>query len=588
MDQIVFTTLGKRIERIVQEVTIKCVQSARSATVHARDFSVTIADSQCRTVTIYGGLPIHTMSIDMALKPIVELFDDIQPGDCFLNNCPFYGNVHHADYTFCTPIFSGDKIIFWLLLRMHNVDVGAPEPTAYLPYAKEIYEEGLHWPCVRVARGYEELKDIVRIGLVRIRVPQQWYGDFAAALGSSWIGDQRLRDLIEEYGDDVVTEFIDEWIEYGRRRMIAEIKSLPEGTWEGETWVDPIDFIPDGFALNMKLTIDHEQAAMIVDLRDNPDQVEGGINLPEASSIAGPSQGIFASLDPTLHHNTGAFERIQFKLREGCICGIPIFPAGTSVSTSYLTDRLTSLAMAIMAQVDPNRGGAEGGYIGFQEGVFSGQDFRRNNAPYVSQPIVVGSFVGGGPAVKGHDGWPAWGIGGTQGCISTTSVELWEKNNPHIFEVGAQIVTDSPGDGEFIGSVGPRMLVRHRQGPFSVAGYGDGGVHPPAGVMGGGAGHPNQGFIQDLATGVQEEELPLCGVFEIKEGKAIEIFGNGGGGFGNPLDRNPDQVRKDVRNGWISERKARDVYGVVLDLGPEEYAVDADATRQLREEKRAG
>ena len=190
MDQIVFTTLGKRIERIVQEVTIKCVQSARSATVHARDFSVTIADSQCRTVTIYGGLPIHTMSIDMALKPIVEMFDDIQPGDCFLNNCPFYGNVHHADYTFCTPIFSGDKIIFWLLLRMHNVDVGAPEPTAYLPYAKEIYEEGLHWPCVRVARGYEELKDIVRIGLVRIRVPQQWYGDFAAALGSSWIGEQ--------------------------------------------------------------------------------------------------------------------------------------------------------------------------------------------------------------------------------------------------------------------------------------------------------------------------------------------------------------------------------------------------------------
>ena len=401
MDQIVFTTLGKRIERIVQEVTIKCVQSARSATVHARDFSVTIADSQCRTVTIYGGLPIHTMSIDMALKPIVELFDDIQPGDCFLNNCPFYGNVHHADYTFCTPIFSGDKIIFWLLLRMHNVDVGAPEPTAYLPYAKEIYEEGLHWPCVRVARGYEELKDIVRIGLVRIRVPQQWYGDFAAALGSSWIGDQRLRDLIEEYGDDVVTEFIDEWIEYGRRRMIAEIKSLPEGTWEGETWVDPIDFIPDGFALNMKLTIDHEQAAMIVDLRDNPDQVEGGINLPEASSIAGPSQGIFASLDPTLHHNTGAFERIQFKLREGCICGIPIFPAGTSVSTSYLTDRLTSLAMAIMAQVDPNRGGAEGGYIGFQEGVFSGQDFPAQQRALRQPTHRGGQLRGGRPRGQG-------------------------------------------------------------------------------------------------------------------------------------------------------------------------------------------
>ena len=190
--------------------------------------------------------------------------------------------------------------------------------------------------------------------------------------------------------------------------------------------------------------------------------------------------------------------------------------------------------------------------------------------------------------MKGHDGWPAWGIGGTQGCISTTSVELWEKNNPHIFEVGAQIVTDSPGDGEFIGSVGPRMLVRHRQGPFWVAGYGDGRVYPPAGVMGGRAGHANQGFIWDLDTETQEEELPLCGVFEIKEGKAIEIFGNGGGGFGSPLDRDADQVRKDVRNGWVSEQKARDVYGVVLDLEPEEYAVDVEATLRLREEKRAG
>ena len=107
MDPILLTTLSKRIERIVQEVTINCIQSARSSTIQARDFSVTIADGQCRTVTIHGGLPIHTMSIDLALKPVPELFDDIAPGDTFLNNCPYYGNVHHADYTFmtrCSPV----------------------------------------------------------------------------------------------------------------------------------------------------------------------------------------------------------------------------------------------------------------------------------------------------------------------------------------------------------------------------------------------------------------------------------------------------------------------------------------------------
>ena len=328
----------------------------------------------------------------MALKPIPELFDDIAPGDTFLNNCPYFGNVHHADYTFMTPVFAGDKIVLWIMLRMHNVDVGAPEPTAYLPFASEIYGEGLHWPCVRVARDYQELRDIVRIGLTRIRVPAQWYGDFAAALGSSRIGERRLNDLISQYGVEALEEFIEEWLEYGRRRMVAEIKSLPEGTWEEETHVDPLPYAPDGLTIKIKLTIDHKNEIMIVDLRDNPDQVEGGINLPIASSVAAPAQGIFASLDPTLPHNTGCFERIKYELREGCICGIPIFPAGTSVSTSYITDRLTSCAMALIAKLDPNRGGAEGGYIGWQEGVFSGKDFRRGNEAYVSQPIVRGEL----------------------------------------------------------------------------------------------------------------------------------------------------------------------------------------------------
>ena len=586
MDPIVLTILSKRIERIVQEVTLNCIQSARSATIQARDFSVTVADGKCRTITIHGGLPIHTMSIDMALKPIPELFDDIAPGDTFLNNCPYYGNVHHADYTFMTPVFAGDKIIFWVMLRMHNVDVGAPEPTAYLPFASEIYQEGLHWPCVRVARNYEELRDIVRIGLTRIRIPAQWYGDFAAAMGSSHIGERRLRELIDQYGAETLEEFIEEWLEYGRRRMVAEIKSLPEGTWEEETHLDPLPYAPDGLKIKIKLTIDHKNEVMIVDLRDNPDQVEGGINLPIASSVASPAQGIFASLDPTLPHNTGCFERIKYELREGCICGIPKFPAGTSVSTSYVTDRLTSCAMALMAKIDPNRGGAEGGYIGWQESVFSGKDFRRNNEPYVSQPIVVGSFVGGGPAVKGHDGWPAWGIGGTQGCVSTTSVELWEKGNPHIFEVGAKVITDSSGDGEYMGSVGSQLLVKPRQNPFTVAGYGDGLVYPPKGVLGGGTGHPNQGFIVDGETGERLQELPLSGVFEVKMGQALGILANGGGGFGDPLDREPEMVRHDVLRRWISLEKAYDVYGVVLDLEPEEYAVDREATKKLREKKK--
>ena len=581
-----FAMLASRIDRVLSEVSVKCIQSAHSAVAQARDFSVAVADGQARTVSIHGGLPIHTVAIDMALKPVIELFDDIRPGDAFLNNSPYHGNVHHADYTFLTPVFSGEEIVFWVILRMHNVDVGAGEPTPYPIFAKDVYQEGLYWPCVRVARDYAEIEDVVRIGKVRIRVPAQWYGDFSAALGSSWIGEQRLGNLIEEQGVDVVKEFIEDWLVYGRRRMVEEIKSLPEGTWEQETTMDPLPFAPDGIKLKVKLTIDHAEEAMIIDLRDNPDQVEGGINLPHASSITGISQGIFACLDYTLPHNSGSFECIRFLLREGSICGIPKFPASTAVSTSYVTDRLTSCFMALMAQVDPARGGAEGGYIGWWASVFSGKDFRQRFADYISQPLIVGSYVGGGPGVEGHDGWPVWGMGGTQGNLATASVEIWEKKHPQIFEVACQVVEDSAGAGKYNGSVGQRLLARQRKGSVWVAGYGEGRYLPPSGVLGGGSGAPNRGLIVDTETGERIRELPLVGVFEVQEGQALEILGNGGGGFGDPLDRDPERVRTDIEKRWLSVERARDVYGVIVEKHDGAYAVSTMATEDLRRDLR--
>ena len=587
MDPIVFTSINRRLERIVREVVIKCVQSARSSVIQAGDFSVAVADGKCRLISVAEGIPIHTMTIGMALEPVSRLFDDIAPGDCFLNNSPFHECGHHADYTFLTPVFDGDRIIFWVILRAHQADTGAPEPTTYLPFAKEVYEEGLHWPCVRVCRNYKELPDVVRIGLTNIRVPDQWHGDFAAAVGTSRIGEGRLKELIDAYRAPVLDEFTEEWLDYGRRRMIAEIANLPAGTWEEETVLDPLPFAPEGIRLKMKLTIEPKEGYITVDLTENPDQYEAGVNLTHAMSIAAPMEGLFWCLDPTLPHNTGAFERIKFVLREGSVCGIPHFPVGTSVATSFVADRLASCAIALMSKIDPNRGGPEDGCLGWQIGVFSGEDFRRENASYIDQMVLVGGFSGGGPAVKGHDGWATWYIGGASGRIWTTAVELWGKRHPHIVEVGAQVCTDSGGYGEFMGSVAPRALVRPRKGSFNVAGYWDGKVYPPKGVSGGGSGQSQTGTITNWTTGEPIRELPLIGIFEVKEGEALSTTGNGGGGFGDPLDRDPEKVAKDVMKLWISEEKARATYGVVLIRDSGGVEVDAEATHRLRNEMRS-
>ena len=584
LDPVVFATLANRLDGVVRESMQACLQSARSSVLQARDLSASISDSSIRLITIAQGVPVHVLASNMSIAPIPELFDDIQPGDCFLNNSPFLGCAHHADYSFCTPVFYDDRLMFWVMLRAHQADTGAPQPTVYLPFAKDVYEEGLHWPCVRVQRDYKDVADVVRIATANIRIPEQFYGDFAAAVGATRVAERRLLVLIDKHGPDTMEQFIDEWIDYGSRRMVQEIKSLPQGTWENETTLDPLPFAPEGVTIKIKLTVDHEEEALIVDLRDNPDQFDAGINLTEATSKAGVMEGMFSCLDPTLPHNQGAFDRVKFKLREGCVVGIPKFPVGTSVATTFTADRLASCAIALMAKVDPARGGGEGGYINWGMAVFSGKDFRQNDAPYVDELMITGVVTGGGPGVKGYDGWLTWLCGGGSGNNWTPGAELWEKAHPHLIESGAEVVPDSAGAGESCGSPAFRVVVRARGNPMVAAGFGDGKVFPPKGALGGGSGSPNQGFVLD-EKGNRIQELPLIGLFEIDSGHALESCSTGGGGFGDPFDRDAERVRHDVRRGWVSVDKARDTYGVMLDLKPELFTVDYPATERLRSKR---
>ena len=586
LDPVTFATLANRLDGIVRESMQVCVQSARSSTIQVRDLSASISDSKVRLVSIAQGLPVHVLTSNMSIAPILELFDDIAPGDCFVNNTPFLGCAHHADYCFCTPVFYGDKLMFWVMLRAHQADTGAPEPTVYLPFAKDVYEEGLHWPCVRVQRDYNDIADVVRIATANIRVPEQFYGDFSATVGATRIAERRLVALIDKYRPETVERFVEEWIDYGNRRMVQEIKSLPQGTWENETALDPLPFAPEGVPLKIKLTIDHKEEAIVADLRDNPDQFDAGINLTEATSKASVMQGLFWCLDPTLPHNQGAFDHVKFKLREGCVVGIPNFPVGTSVATTFTSDRMVSCAIALMSKLAPERGGGEAGYVSWGIGVFSGDDFRHDNAPYVNEMLISGAYAGGGPGVKGYDGWLTLMNGGSLANAWTGAVELWEKAQPHLIECGAKVIPDSEGAGEYCGSPATRVVVKARGNPTVAAGFGDGKVFPPKGVLGGESGGPSLGFILDQ-KGERIQELPLIGLFEIKAGHALEAITTGGGGYGNPLDRDPERVRHDVRRGWVSVAKAREMYGVVLDLEPEPFAVDYTATEKLRSDVRS-
>ena len=480
IDPFLMSVLASRFEAIIREMTNTVMKASRSAVIkNARDMSCGLLTFDHRLISVEEGIPIHITALDLTTRPITEFFDDIEEGDAFLNNCPYTGTTHHADLTLCVPVFCDGEPLFWTLSRSHHADVGAPIPTTYLPYARTIYEEGVHFPCVRIQRKFEDLHDIVRIGLMKIRVNNVWYGDYRAQVGACRIGERRLKELVERYGKDTIKTFVEEWIEYGKRRAIAAIRQFPKGSWTYETRHDPVPTVADeGVSVRVTVTVDPDEGKITVDARDNVDCVPGGINLSEATSTGSCRIGVFYNLDSTIPHNEGSASRIEVLIRDGCVVGRPRYPVGTSVATTNINDRLVAAVASCFAQMGRPFGMAEGGYmqpIGMA--VISGVDSRKDNQPYVNQ-----MFIGyaAGPGLHGYDGWITFCGADNGGMIVLDSVEIDESMYPIIVE-GRWLEPDTLGAGEYDGAPGTRLIFRPIADDMNVIYCSDGEAEPGQG-----------------------------------------------------------------------------------------------------------
>lgn len=405
VDPFLMSVLKSRFEAVVREMTLVVMRASRSAVIkNARDFSCAILTYDHRLVSVEDALPIYVMSMDLATRPITELFDDIKPGDIFFNNCPFTGGTHHADLIVAMPVFYQAKPLFWMMALSHHADTGAPVPSTYLPFAKSIFEEGMHWPCVRIAENYKEKSDILRIGSMRNRVPEMWLGDVRAQIGACRTGERRIHELLERYSVETVMDFVEDWFDYGTRCAKAAIAKLPAGQYSYEICHDPVPGVAEeGIPVKLTIHVDPEQGEITVDARDNIDCVPGGLNLSENTATGSCRIGVFNNLDENIPHNEGAKSQIKVLLREGSAIGKPTYPVGTSVATTNVNDRLMIAGNAIFSKMGAPYGQAESGsHLPAGVGVISGKDPYKNGKGYVNQ-IFVG-YAGGG-ALHGHDGW---------------------------------------------------------------------------------------------------------------------------------------------------------------------------------------
>jgi N-methylhydantoinase B len=559
------------------------LRTARSGVINnGRDFSCCVLTADARLVTVGESLPIHVMAgPDLMARAVLELHPRLEPGDAFLHNSPYHGCSHPADHSILVPVIDeGGRHRFTVMAKAHQADIGNAQPTTYMATARDVYEEGaLIFPAVQVQRGYRDIADIVRLCEMRIRVPEQWRGDYLASLGAARIGERELLALGAEIGWDALDDFVEAWFDYSEQRMIGAIERLPSGRVVGVSVHDPAPGTPEaGLAVRAAVTIDRAAARIAVDLRDNVDCLPSGLNMTEATARTAAMIGVFNGIAATVPPNAGSFRRIEVRLRENCAVGIPRHPTSCSLATTNLADRVINAVQASLALLGDGFGMAEHGAImTASDGVISGRDARRGGAAFVNQ-VILGQTLGGASATA--DGWLTILTPGTAGMCLWDSVEIDELQYP-ILVHERRLVPDSEGAGRWRGAPALSVEFGPLDEPVDVIFAVDGRINGPLGVRVGLGGAPARNYRR-LASGEQVELGGLVAV-RIERGETIAGVCCGGGGYGPPLDREPARVARDVAEGYITRARAETVCGVVLDAAG---AVDAAATERRRSELR--
>jgi N-methylhydantoinase B len=377
--------------------------------------------------------------------------------------------------------------------------------------------------------------------------------------------------MTERYGVARLRQFVAAWLDYSERRVRDAVRELPEGRLEAVGQFGPASGAPDGIPVKVTVEVDHTRGRVEVDLRDNPDCVPSGLNMTEATATNAAIVGIVIALNSRPREdstpiplNAGAFRNFDVKLRDNCVLGIPRHPASCSMATGGPSKTVVLLELAALADLTTTLGSAyPGNSAGPGDGVVSGFD------PRTGKPFVTQLFCGtsGGPATAGMDGWLSFLAIGAAGLLYRDSIEVLEQKYPIMIRTsrlrpdseGAGHRRGAPGNIAEYGPIGTRLMVHYLM---------DGPECLPRGVNGGQAGKVTETYIVREDGTLHELDAAVNAV-ELHPGELIGSRSGGGGGFGDPLSREPDLVLGDVREGYLTPGRATSGYGVILSGNPD-------------------
>jgi N-methylhydantoinase A/oxoprolinase/acetone carboxylase beta subunit/N-methylhydantoinase B/oxoprolinase/acetone carboxylase alpha subunit len=588
-DPTTFAVVWNRLDFISKQIGRKILYAAQSfVTANVRDLGQTISDAKGRIVTAASFIPEHTFVAHSALKGIRETFgDDYKPGDFIIANHPYIVKTGHLpDWNFVRPIFYKGEHVGFLQAKTHVSDTGGHQPSGYAPRAHDIIAEGLNIrPLKFVASGIRQ-DALWAFLLDNVRNARAVEMDAMLINGALAQAEEQIVALMDKYGKETVTKCMDQIVEAGERMMRAEIAKIPDGTYYAEAAADWDGVTDKEVWVRAKVTVKGDE--IIADLTDSDsDKNVTFINCPLGMTECFVMTGIFYLINPAVPKNSGAMVPIKILTKKGTVVD-PKYPCTIGASGVAVGCQIGEAVMLALGQANPE--GAMAAWTKHCCPINVGVESRTID-PRTGEPKVYWTehFAsdGGSGALKGHDGWQGIAFIGVAGEFMRPNVEMYEANDIAYRMLDYAALQDWEGAGEFRGAPGTytATLADLAEGDqaWLMTGNSDGEKQPPRGVAGGRDAPTVKMFIED--TKGNRRVLRTMDQAPIYAAEKFITYVPGGGGWGDPLNRDIQRVLDDVVDDYVSVQRARDVYGVVVD--PKTFHVDYAATEALRNEKKA-
>jgi len=555
-------------------------------TSHVRDLGTVLFDKDERTLSIGNFMPVHTGGSYNSLKEMLDWIgrDNIRPDDFIIGNDPFVVRFGHlADWSFLRPIFYEGELVFYHFARTHQYDSGGAYPGCYFPRSYDCHGEGLIIPPIKLVEGGKIDEKAYSVILRNLRGSAMVRADNMLLYGSMRQIEGRIIELLKRYGKKTVMAVCDELIRRAEKATRKLISTWPGGTYHAERAADWDGTTDRPVWVRLALTIKPDKGRLIFDFSESDPQADF-INVPVGQVWSSVVSGLLWCMPPGMTRNQGFFNCIEIITKEGTVLS-PVYPATSSCQAVVLGQEITECVQIAMSQVAPKETPATWGrhvnplYAGKRRDLI---DPRTGSiSEYTAHTFHACPSSG---AAYGFDGVDGSGSSPLGGALVRAPVEVEEWYIPYRW-LHYEFKTDSSGAGKWRGGLGTHVEALNVYDPevwqpldcLTMSGNADGEKFESVGFMGGTGGTRTKLGILRKGERLEYRTFDLK---YLEPGDILISDSGGGGGVGDPLDREIEKVRWDALNEYITVQAAKGIYGVVID--PKTFEVDKEATKSLR------